>query len=121
MKREDDHELWDLLGRSEPPAVSPFFARNVIRKLRQRRRWQNVVGDWLTGRRAIPAVALAVVLCTAATFTMLQSHGTRFGGSQDDIPEVVARIDPGDYEVVADLDDLLASQEDDSWDDSPTL
>jgi hypothetical protein len=34
---------------------------------------------------------------------------------------VVAKIDPQDFEVVADLDDLLASDEGSLWDEKPTL
>ena len=35
MKREEDEKLWDLLGRSAEPKVSPFFARNILRKIRE--------------------------------------------------------------------------------------
>ena len=35
MRREDDQELWDLLGKSATPEVSPFFARNVVRQVRE--------------------------------------------------------------------------------------
>jgi hypothetical protein len=121
MNREDDQELWDLLGKSQTPAVSPFFARNVVRQVRQTPRWQEMIREWLVVRRALPATALALVLCTAAIFTMSPKRSVRMDGSQDDVPDVVAQIDPSDYEVVADLDDLLASQEDDSWDETSTL
>jgi len=36
-------------------------------------------------------------------------------------PDAVAKIDPQDYEVVADLDELLASDENSLWDDNQTL
>src|SRR5438874_1666569 len=35
MRREDDQELWDLLGQTKAPAASTFFARNVVRQVRQ--------------------------------------------------------------------------------------
>jgi len=35
MQREDDQQLWDLLGRTAEPKLSPFFARNVLREIRQ--------------------------------------------------------------------------------------
>ena len=35
MDREDDKELWDVLGRVPEPTLSPFFARNVVRSVRQ--------------------------------------------------------------------------------------
>lgn len=121
MNRDDDQELWDLLGKSQTPAVSPFFARNVVRQVRQARNWQQIAREWLVARRAVPATAVAAALCLAAIFTMLQKRLPDRARSQDDVPEVVAQLDPSDYEVVADLDDLLASQEDDSWDETSTL
>jgi hypothetical protein len=36
-------------------------------------------------------------------------------------PDVVAKIDPQDYEVVADLDELLVLDENSLWDEKPTL
>lgn len=119
MNRDDDQELWDLLGKSESPTLSPFFARNVVRQIRQQRGWRDVAASWLTLRRGVPAAALAAVLCVAATFGMLRHHHR--ANFDEQVPAVVARIDPSDYDIVADLDDLLASQEDDSWDETPTL
>lgn len=120
MNRDDDQELWDLLSHSRARDVSPFFARNVVREIRQAPAWQQIARDWLKGRRLIPATAVALALCGAAVVTM-RPHGVVSDRGQDDVPEVVAKIDPSDYEVVADLDDLLASQEDDSWDETSTL
>jgi hypothetical protein len=34
---------------------------------------------------------------------------------------VVAKIDPQDYDVVADLDELIALDENSVWEDKPTL
>jgi hypothetical protein len=121
MDREDDKRLWDLLGKSETPRLSPFFARNVVREIRQTPSWQQVVRDWLVLRRVLPATAVALALCLAAAFNLRPKSSPAVDASQDDVPEVVAKIDPSDYEVVADLDDLLAAQEDDSWDETSTL
>lgn len=120
MKREDDQELWDLLGRAPGPALSPFFARNVIRELRRESTWREFISAWLSPRRAIPAAA-ALAVCVVTALTV--SHQLNVGGNSDvdDVPAVVAQIDPSDYEIVADLDSLLAAQEDDSWDDTATL
>ncbi|MDQ6625747.1 MAG: hypothetical protein M3Y69_06360 [Verrucomicrobiota bacterium] len=120
MKRDDDQELWDLLERAPGPVLSPFFARNVIRELRREPSWREVIAGWFAPRPAIAAgAALAVCVVTALTV----SHQFGIGGTNDadDVPAVVAQIDPADYEIVADLDTLLAVQEDDSWDDTATL
>lgn len=118
MKREDDQELWDLLGKAGEPVLSPFFARNVLRQIRQESRWPESLLLWFRPKRLIPAAGLALVL----VLTALSLHlPTRAGGSADDPPDTVASIDPQDYEVVADLDDLLASQDDSVWSENESL
>jgi hypothetical protein len=116
MKREDDQELWDLLGRTAQPAVSPFFARNVVRQIRQEPSWRERFSAWLAPRRLIPASVAALALIVAAVSVSLPDS------SQDALPEPVAQLEPQDYEIVADLDSLLAYEEDGLWDDdTPTL
>ena len=41
--------------------------------------------------------------------------------SPESAPDVVVKIDPQDYEVVADLDELLAVDENSLWDENSTL
>ncbi len=119
MKREDDHELWDLLGKAGEPVVSPFFARNVARAVRQQPSGglERIV-SWLRPKRLVPVAGLALVLTVATLSFHLPKTDS---GSSDDLPETVARIDPQDYEVVADLDDLLASQDDNVWTENESL
>ncbi len=118
MRREEDQQLWDLLGKAPMPVVSPFFARNVLREVRRERSWREAALEWLPRRATSAAAAFAV--CLIIAFTMVDKVGMR-DSHEDDVPDVVAQIDPSDYEVVADLDVLLAAQEDDSWDDTATL
>jgi hypothetical protein len=113
MNREDDEQLWDLLGAARRPEASPFFARNVLRQIRE-----GGLGSrtWLSWRRLIPVsgiVAATVAIFIAYTFSFRPSPG----GDDD----AIAKIDVQDYEVVADLDDLLASDENSLWDDNSTL
>ena len=116
MKREDDQELWDLLGKAGQPTLSPFFARNVVRQIRQEPDWRENVARWLSPRRLIPAAAVALAI-VAPTMSVRVPNA-----SDESLPETVAQLDPQDYEVVADLDDLIASEEDGLWDDdTPTL
>jgi negative regulator of sigma E activity len=118
MRREDDEQLWDLLGRVAERKVSPFFARNVLRQVRQQPRFTERVVRWLSWRQLVPASALAVAAIAAVFVT---HHVTGPQSSPDKTPNVVAKIDPQDYEVVADLDDLLASGDNTLWDDNSTL
>jgi len=118
MKREDDPELWDLLEKAGEPTLSPFFSRNVLRQIRAQSSWRDSLLLWLRPKRLIPAAAVALALVAA----IMSSHLPKpDGASQDDPPDVVASIDPQDYEVVADLDDLLASEDDSVWSENESL
>lgn len=118
MKRDDDQELWDLLGKVGEPVLSPFFARNVVRQVRQESRWRDSLSLWLRPKRLIPAVGVALALImTTMSFHLPKSNDNYV----DDPPETVANIDPQDYDVVADLDDLLASQDDSVWSENESL
>lgn len=115
MNREDDHQLWDILGHARQPEVSPFFARDVLRKIRQEPDRKNKLHSWLTWRRLVPATGLAAaVLGTLLFMQHPRSHRDAIPAESDP----VAKIDPQDYEVVADLDVLLASEENNLWDDN---
>ena len=117
MEREDDQELWDLLGKSSQPTLSPFFARNVVRQVRRGSDWREIALNWLRPRVLIPSAA-AVVAVIAAVVT-LQDSPADPSSSADEVPLTVAQLNPEDYEVVAALDDLLAFEEEESlWEDT---
>ena len=117
MKREDDEKLWELLGQAPKVGVSPFFARNVLRRVREQSSWSVQTRFWLNWRRLIPISALATAV--VGTFLFLRAPEPR----QDltALPDPIAKIDVADYDVVADLDDLLASDESSLWDDNSSL
>ena len=115
MEREDDQELWDFLGRTAEPRLSPFFARNVLRKIRQgaSRRTPN----WFSLRRLVAASAIVILVIGMAIATRHPVPQK----SPESAPDVVAKIDPQDYDVVADLDELIAWDENSLWDEKPSL
>jgi hypothetical protein len=117
MKREDDQELWNLLGRVAEPELSPFFARNVLRQIRQEATVSGWVRPWVSWRRLIPASGLAI----AVLATTIAIHHPVSQKSPESEADVVTKIDPQDYEVVADLDELLAVDENSLWDENQTL
>jgi hypothetical protein len=104
MKREDDPKLWDLLGHSPEPKISPFFARNVAREVRalggNLRRWFSI-------RRLVPATTVAVALIAVL---FLQRETPMVQGTEAEY-DLYANVDPQDYELVADLNDLVGSEE----------
>ena len=116
MKREDDQQLWDLLGRPRQIELSPFFARNVVRKLREQPRPFEWVRAWISPRKLIPITGVAVALVAA----VLALHQPSPRGSDENAPDVITKIDPQDYDVVADLDELLAADDSNLWDDDDT-
>ncbi len=116
MNREDDQLLWDLLGKAAKPKVSAFFARNILRNIREERSWRGYLAHFFTGRRLIPAAALAVAVFAALLFTRTSMVGPHATGNPN-----VANIATQDYEVVADLDELLASDENNLWTDNSSL
>jgi len=117
MEPEDDKELWDVLGRLPEPTLSPFFARDVLRKVRQGRACFDRVRSWFSVRKLVGASAVAAVAVALALVT--HYPGPRSASSSD--LDVVAKVDPQDYEVVADLDELIAWDENSVWEQKPTL
>ena len=117
MEPEDDKQLWDVLGRVPGPTLSPFFARNVVRQIRQKSTRFERARNWFSLRRLVAASAVAIVVVGMAIAT---HHPTSKTASAKDL-DVVAKVDPQDYDVVADLDELIAWDENTVWEDKPTL
>jgi len=117
MEPQDDNELWDVLGRLPQSALSPFFARNVLRRIRQEPTRFEWVRNWFSVRKVVGASAVAAAFVALALVT--HYPGPRTTSSNDS--DVVAKVDPQDYDVVADLDALIAWDENSVWEDKPTL
>jgi hypothetical protein len=118
MDREDDKKLWDVLGRVPEPRLSPFFARNVVRRVRQEATRFDRMRSWFSWRRLAAASGAVVVVIGMAVATH-QSPVSQTPAVNDS--DVVAKIDPQDYDVVVDLDELIAWDENSVWEDKPTL
>ena len=112
MQREDDQELWDLLGSAAQPSISPFFSRNITRRIRGESASRSRGRSWFSWRRLLPASTIAAATAVIFIGYTYSFHPPRVG---EDDP--VTKIDVQDYEVVADLDELLASDENTLWDD----
>lgn len=92
-------ELWDLLGKTKPVSVSPFFSRNVLREIRQ-----NPERPWIPRLllRWLGAGALAVL--TAGFFLNLVTDADF---SQPVKPAEFAEV----FDAAAGLDKLAAVEE----------
>jgi hypothetical protein len=117
MKREEDEKLWDLLGHAtEPATASPFFARNVLRKIREAqgdpapRRWY---ARWL-----VPAAVVDVVIIAGLalpTQIIKHNHPTSRADS------VALTEAAADNDLMADLDDMMGSDDSNALDESILL
>src|SRR6266516_3181106 len=110
MNREEDPQLWDLLGGSKGPTPSPFFARNEDRAVRAETSEKRGLITWINLQRLVPAFsAVAIVAIAVFTFQVLQPrHRSPHRG--------LISVEVQDSEVAADLD-LLASNDDNDDDD----
>jgi hypothetical protein len=110
---EEQDDLWRLLGKARPPAVSPFFSRNVLREVRQLQQERPGIAGWLQRhwRWQAPALACALAAMLAAAFLVEPKV--------DEDPEMIALAEDvsasPDYDVIHDLDELLAWEESSVW------
>ena len=106
MNREEDPQLWDLLGRSKGATPSPFFSRNVVRAVRAETPEKHGLMAWFNLRRLVPALSAVAVLAIAGFSVEMLHHRHSSPNRGFTAAEVQ------DSEVAADLD-LLASNDDD--------
>lgn len=114
MNHDEHDDLWELLGKARQPRLSAFFSRNVLRAVRESQPereagWQTwLVAHW---RKA-----------TLATLVILVASSVEFVPKHDPLA-VVDPIDQAaqevasspDFNVIDNLDALLASEDNDVW------
>jgi len=111
MKDQEHDELWALLGRAKRSEPSPFFVAKVMTAVRHGNEkriavWRN----WL--RYGLPSALAGAMAVILAHFSLLSHHPA------DHRPIVVAQTEPGDLDVIADLDVAISSEESSVWLDS---
>ena len=118
MNTDEHDDLWDLLGKAKEAAPSPFLARNVLREIRaqQAQRQQLSLFARLSGglvrKWKLAAFCGGAIALLALNFSLFTPH------SQDQAAAVQLAASSPDFEVIANLDELLASQETSLWIDS---
>lgn len=116
---EPHDELWQLLGKARRPEPSPFFARNVLRAVREEQASARLGGKSWWPRRAWSAAALsgacaAGILCW---FQLSQRTATEHAPLARGVAQQI--VATPDYEVITHLDELAANEESSLWlDDS---
>jgi hypothetical protein len=105
MERGDDPQLWDLLGHSKVPEPSAFFARNVLRAIRQEKTSRGGVTSWFHWRRLIPSLsAVAAILVAFFTFQTLHHRQVTRSGEKIASAEM-ADVEATDFDVLSGDDD----------------
>jgi hypothetical protein len=129
MNADDNDKLWELLGKTREPNVSPFFSRNILRAIRQepqpeRSVWRAFLSRFhrWTWQLAIAGTCAVAALVTVAPSAFVRHHDGHYYEHYD------APVQPGidrqivgnpDYEVIKHLDELVADEESSLWlDDS---
>ena len=107
MNRDEDPQLWDLLGQSKGSTPSPFFARNVVRVVRSHSGKEQGLHAWFSLRRLVPALSAAVAVAIAVLTVQALHHQDR------STPPSFASVEIQDAELVADLDVLVNDDEGD--------
>ena len=111
MNDPERDQLWQLLGKARLEEPSPFFAAKVVasvRKLKEDRRvfWAN----WL--RFGLPGAIAGALAVSLTVFSVRVEHKVVTK------PAIVTQNEPGDLELIADLDSALSSEESSVWLDS---
>ena len=82
MEPQDDKELWDVLGRLPEPTLSPFFARNVLREIRQKPSHFERVRNWFSVRKVVGASAVAAVFAPLLLSRIIRVRAQRLRATQ---------------------------------------
>ena len=115
MNDETDN-LWELLGRAKKPVVSPFFAANVARKVRETSQRPGVL-EWLGRQWRLTAAATTAAAILLAGVMLNQRHARERQAAAEQAAAVPEAAIP-DYDLINHLDELVAYQENSLWLDS---
>lgn len=109
MNHEENDDLWKLLGKAKQTHGSPFFSRNVLREIRERRQEQPGVLAWLRMRWQLATLGAAALLVAGAG---LFHHAAE----RHQISLIAQEVSASpDYYVISHLDELMDSAEDSVW------
>ena len=118
MRAEDNDKLWEVLGKAKQPAVSPFFARNVLRTVRQEAQEPGIgrMGGIRSVRRWIWQLALGCTCVAAALITIMPGAFVRHHHRASQASSSVAPVSANsDFEVIKHLDELVADEQSSVW------
>ena len=118
MNNDDEKDqLWHLLGKAQRPQVSPFFSRNVLRAVRQMK--QEKPAFLLARLRWGWRIAMGCAVALAIFASVESGHRKK---AVDPTAALFTQqiVNNPDYEVIENLDELLAYENSSIWLDDST-
>jgi hypothetical protein len=110
MNTDEHDDLWHLLGKARGPAASPFFSRNVLRVIRTEKQDRTGALAWLRRHWQIPALSTCALVIAGVVLLRPADH------SDQTTVRLAEQVSQSiDYQVIANLDELLASEENLAW------
>ena len=109
MNNDEQDDLWRLLGCAREPQISPFFSRDILRKIRSEE--ESPAGYWGLLLRRWPIVVAAACVLVFAGIALIPrpEHAVS-------IEAMVEHVGASpDYAVIGNLDELLAAEESSVW------
>ena len=109
MNTEEHDDLWELLGKAKAAEASPFFARNVLRAIRESQPEKRDLFAWLRARWRFATIGMGVVV-VAAVVTVERAERA------DPLLVLAVQVSASpDYQVINHLDELLDSEQNSVW------
>ena len=110
MNTNEHDDLWHLLGKAKAPTAAPFFSRNILRAIRAEQQERRGALPWL--RRHWQLATASACALIIAGFALLPAPEHSDSTTMLLAEEVSQSID---YQVIDNLDELIASEENLAW------
>jgi anti-sigma-K factor RskA len=112
MNFEEHDELWELLGKARTTKASPFFARNILRSIREAGPERPGFVVWLRARWKFATLAVSAVAFAAVVAGVKVERAER----PDPLLVLAGQVSASpDYQVINHLDELLDSEQNSVW------
>lgn len=109
MNNDERDDLWQLLGHAREPRISPFFSRDVMRRIRAEEPSSVGFWAWMFRRWPIVVAAACVAIFAGSSLIPRAEHAISVEAMAENVGA------SPDYAVIGNLDELLAAEESSVW------